>query len=322
MSRLFHLRPLALVFALAALALLSAAAGDALARDPYQLPERRQADVHNPYSSSYLPLRPNQPIRQGPSSRMTVPTWPWFGNFSERDFFFRNSRNGPAAHFRARYLPYPLLIPADALYGPQAINPIFGGGAGPQVPLSDEPIEAMPVKRPTVRASNASAKAKAGKFIAWGDAQFRAQKYSRAISRYRTASEMAPDVAEAYIRTGLAYLAMGHYEAADKAFRRALELRPNWTGAELRLDDLYAGDAIAKTTHREALAKAVEASPFDPTLLFLLGMHLHFDGQTKRAESFLTRCAQLGGNHDGALSSFIGGQEGFAEGGRGKRVEF
>ena len=71
------------------------------------------------------------------------------------------------------------------------------------------------------------------------------------------------------------------------------------------LDLLYAQDPIAKTTHLENLAKAVETNPLDSELLILLGMELFLDRQPERAGVFFARAAQLGANEDGLLNDLL-----------------
>ena len=43
----------------------------------------------------------------------------------------------------------------------------------------------------------------------------------------------------------------------------------------------------------DAVAKAAEKNPRDPTPLFLVGVYLYFDGQANRAEAFFQRALEL-----------------------------
>jgi len=155
------------------------------------------------------------------------------------------------------------------------------------------------------KATNADQKAKAGKFIAYGNTNFAAQKYLAALGRYKTASQVAPDLADTYLRQGFALVALARHEPAIKAFRRALQLQGDWSTSPVRLDQLYDGDLVAKTSHLENLAKVVEANPFNADMLALLALELYFDGQRDRAAMFFERCSQLGGNEDGLLDAFM-----------------
>ena len=158
---------------------------------------------------------------------------------------------------------------------------------------------------PKTRTTNAASKARAGKFLGYGDVNFGKQSYLSAAERYKTAAQAAPDVAEPYFRQGFAYVAMGKYESAARAFRRGLRVRADWSTSPFRLDQLYGADQIAKTSHVESLAKAVEANPLDAELLMVLGLEIFFDGQQPRSEVFFTRAAQLGGNEDHLLDDFL-----------------
>lgn len=50
-----------------------------------------------------------------------------------------------------------------------------------------------------------------------------------AIELYKKALKVVPELAEAEYQTGIAYLALKDDQAAEKAFRRALEIRSDWT---------------------------------------------------------------------------------------------
>ncbi len=196
-----------------------------------------------------------------------------------------------------------------------AFSPVYPASVG-WLP-NWEPAPAQPAVQPpapaavnaplrgTPKVTSPELKARAGKFIGFGDANFVEQKYLAAIERYKSASRIAPDLAEPYLRQGHALVALGQYENAVKAFRRGLRIRGQWNGSPFRLDQLYGPDRIAKVSHLETLAKAVEANPLDANLLIAMGMQLFFDGQSERAGVFFARAAQLGGNDDGLLNDFL-----------------
>jgi tetratricopeptide (TPR) repeat protein len=183
--------------------------------------------------------------------------------------------------------PFPLARPAIAPLAPL-----------PQ-PAADE------LDKPEVKPTNADTKARAGKFIGYGDALFAKQNYLAAAARYRTAAGIAADMAEPSMRNGFAQVALGNYETAAKSFRRGLSIRPDWSESPFRLNDLYGGGAVAKTGHIESLAAAVEANNFDSELITVLAIELYFDGQRDRAEMFFVRAAQLGANSDHLFAAFL-----------------
>jgi hypothetical protein len=202
--------------------------------------------------------------------------------------------------------PYtPAFGPVWPVY-PPVVAPVNAAVAMPQ--QAPEPAEVRapkPAPRAEPTPSNAAAKARCGKFIGFGDAQFGKQNYSAALDRYQTAAEIADDLPEPVFRQAFAWAAMGRHPNSAKAFRRALKINSRWAAAPFRLDDLYRDDRVAKAAHLETLAKAVEANPFDSDLLVVLAMTLYFDGQRPRSELFFARAAQLGGNEDRLLDDFL-----------------
>lgn len=216
--------------------------------------------------------------------------------------------------FYGGYGPFvlpPLVMPSQALFGPQPVQQMMGlgfnaggGNVGAGQAAAGQPDAAAPARPRKQRVSNAEAKARAGKFIDFGDALFAKQQFRQALERYKLAAQQAPDMAEIYLREGIAMVAAGQYESAGKAFRRGLKL-PDWNVAGVGLDQLYGADHAAKEAHLEALAMAVRGAQHDANLLFVLGMELLLAGEANRAEAFFARSAQLGGNDDHLLDGFL-----------------
>jgi hypothetical protein len=176
---------------------------------------------------------------------------------------------------------------------------------GRQAPAPADPVDGLDALRAKIRTTNAEVKARAGKFIGYGDANFLKQNYLSAAERYKEASRIAPDLADSFLRQGFAFVAMGNYQSAAREFRRGLVIRSDWRNSGFRLDQIYGGDPAVKTAHLEALAKAVEANPIDSDLLALMGLMLFFDGQAERSETFFAGAAQQGGNGDHLLDHFL-----------------
>lgn len=193
--------------------------------------------------------------------------------------------------------PAPLYLPAETIYGPQALRRFLGfppASATPAmniivVPDRDDD-EAGPDVLPR---TNAESVATGRKFIAYGDAQFAEQQYGQAHLRYKKAAQAAPQLAQAYLRQGWALVASGRYELAMAAFKKGLELDPDWPASDFRLDELYGPNRMAKTAHVDALAAAAAEEPDNPDLLFLVGVFLFFDGQPHRARPFFERITRL-----------------------------
>jgi Tfp pilus assembly protein PilF len=216
------------------------------------------------------------------------------------------------------YVLPPVVIPAETMYGPQPLARFLGAQDQPGVGVVANPpqVNARPIRRTDPvdppqrqrkpRTTNAAAKVRAGKFMQFGDAQFAKQKFHTALERYREATLAAPDLAETYFRQGFASFATGQYKSAAKAFERGLEIQPNWSSADLDLAKIY-GDAnqLALTSHREALAQAIEANSQDGDQLMVMGIVLFFDGEAERSLPFFQKAAQLGANEERLLDGFL-----------------
>ncbi len=209
--------------------------------------------------------------------------------------------------YRWRY-PYcaPLYIPAQPMYGPEALMRFLGvqqvnlaGRMAANPPIGAVGVQgqrANEAEQPVRRASNERAFELGWRFIGFGDAHFANQKYRDAYGRYKKAAEAAPSLADAYLRQAFALVALGNYPQAVKVLKRGLDLDPGWPGGEFQVDELYGSSQLEKTAHLGDLAQAAADQPNDADLLFLLGVLFHFDGEPERAAPLFQRAAQLSGN--------------------------
>jgi hypothetical protein len=203
----------------------------------------------------------------------------------------------------------PVYMSPNQFYGSQSTLR-YGGlgdqsGFGSSTRRDDEPAE----PKKSDRGANSQSNAQAWKYIGYGDARFVEQKYSEANERYRTAARTAPQLADALFRQGFALLAMGRYEPALTAIKRGMKLDPNWANSDFELKTLYGDDeAGKKDAHREAIATALEKNPNDPDLLFLLGVHLYFDGQAERAAKFFQHAQKIAGDDADYMKGFLAKQ--------------
>ena len=191
--------------------------------------------------------------------------------------------------YRAWWLA-PVYQPPGLLFGPQAVERFLGVG---QVRNQLAAQRRQLVTK--VRRSNSETRRRAERFIEFGDDRFAKQHFYQALQRYRTASSVAPDVAETYFRQGHALVALGHFDRAARAFKRALAMKPSLERSGFEIVQLYRDNQIAKEAHLEALAKAAWKHTRDDDLLFLLGLFLHYDGQAVRATKFFRRAFELAG---------------------------
>jgi tetratricopeptide (TPR) repeat protein len=204
-----------------------------------------------------------------------------------------------------------LYLPAETLYGPEAVKRFMGLdrlSPPPVIPqviavVKDEDDEEP--NRPVARASNQRSLNLGWRFIGFGDARFGKREYADAYQHYRKAAQAAPALADAYSRQGHALIALGRYEQAAKAIKRCLEIDPDWARSDFRNDELYADNQPAKAAHIDALAEAATANPNDADLLLLVGVFLHFDGQPDRAKPFFERAARLAGADGPQLRGFL-----------------
>jgi Flp pilus assembly protein TadD len=216
----------------------------------------------------------------------------------------------------------PVVMPAETLYGPQATMRFMGvdnlsrSANNMYVPRtgSTTPAVERPSKPASARGTGAKSLASAQDYMRFGDTKFADRKYAEASQRYRKATQIAPQLADPWFRQGFAQAAIGdkdpkRYELAAVAIRRGLELKPEWPKSNFRVSELYGGDDQAKTDHIEALAKAAEAQPNNGDLMFLLGVHLYFDGRPDRAAPFFKRAAELAAGDRSHLRPFLGSEE-------------
>jgi len=196
---------------------------------------------------------------------------------------------------------YSLTLPAQSVVGPQAVKNFLGIAPqpptaalalAPAVEITDH--DAKPVERKVKpqRTSNQVARARAARYLSFGDKRFADQQFHEALQRYKKAAVAAPDIAEPYFRQGQAMVALGQYDQAIAAFGRGLAINREWARSDFRLARLYGDNIIAQRSHLERLAQAAEKAPRDGNLLLLIGIQLHFSDQAKRAELFFRRAAQ------------------------------
>lgn len=156
-----------------------------------------------------------------------------------------------------------------------------------------------------VRFSNPDARGKARTYMSQGDNLFREQRYAAAAQQYRAATSMAPDLAEANWRYAHTLVAMGEYDLAVNAVDRALAASDDTARNGFNLDTLYGTVGTAKASHLEGLANAALENE-SPNAYFLLGMTIHYSGETQRAEKFFARAAQVQGRDITRLVAFLG----------------
>jgi tetratricopeptide (TPR) repeat protein len=111
------------------------------------------------------------------------------------------------------------------------------------------------------------------RFLSSGKAHMQQKEYGRALLDFKNAVQALPKDAEPYYQLGLAYLANGDLKSASACFRKATELNPKHTGAQVKLAGLMAalGDKqmVEEAAKRasDAIAKSADAEAFDALAL-------------------------------------------------------
>ncbi len=226
---------------------------------------------------------------------------------------------GFAPAWGGAYVSTPLVLPAESLYGPQAVQRFMGTlpttlPTTPPVTVSPTTPAATTVTPPPVgfgvlagngagvaqpvvvnrpRASNDASKARALELLHQGDEHFRAQRYTQALSRYKDAAANAPDVAEAYFRQGWALTALGQLDNAQRSLRRGFELRSDWPNSPFQLRELYGDNPLVLDTHREALLRAQQDRPLEATPVYLLALFDYFRGERAAARTLFAKAKEL-----------------------------
>lgn len=184
----------------------------------------------------------------------------------------------------------------------RAVQPWPDGGAA-----ADEPRRAGPLERKAraERVNHARQDELAAKHIDYGDTLFAKQKYAEANDCYRQAAHNAPQLATAWFRQGLALAALGHCDSAADKIKRGLKLDPAWPKSNFSLDRLFANNDAAKDACLDAAAAAAKEKPANANRLFLLGVLMHFDGQSERAAKVFARAERAAGNNVGHIEAFL-----------------
>lgn len=123
-------------------------------------------------------------------------------------------------------------------------------------------------------ACSGSPQARRDKHLSRGKELIAKREYSRAILEFRNAAKAMPGDAEIYYQTGIAAAAAADIRTAFLSFRKAAELNPGHSGAQLRLAQLLAhGDENQVKDAGERLTKLLaNTSEVNPEMLNTLAL--------------------------------------------------
>jgi len=71
--------------------------------------------------------------------------------------------------------------------------------------------------------------------LSWGDELYKAADYPTAAEVYSSALSLVPDHAQGFFALGNCYLRMGAAKSAILAYRRAIDIQPNYAEARNNL---------------------------------------------------------------------------------------
>lgn len=153
----------------------------------------------------------------------------------------------------------------------------------------------------------------AERYIALGDELFAKGEFTAALRQYRRASDAASDLASAYFRQGIAYVAANRSDFAAMAFRRGLGLDPRWTETRFDLASLCGNASAEFDDHAKAMRERAEGRKGDSDAYFTLGVIHFLRNDDPAAEAYFDAVYHLGGKN----AAFL---QGFPEGSRGRSV--
>ena len=146
------------------------------------------------------------------------------------------------------------------------------------------PVE--PSQVPVVPSSPA-ARLKSLDLQARGDQRLRQQKWSEARAAYRSAVDAAPDRAEGHLRLALCLVVIQRFDSAIHEFKRALFIDPQIPQLGKFSKALFGPDSqLVRTAMISKLTDWVREDYTNPDRLFLMGVILHFEGDTRGREFF------------------------------------
>ncbi|HET6327294.1 MAG TPA: tetratricopeptide repeat protein [Planctomycetaceae bacterium] len=135
-----------------------------------------------------------------------------------------------------------------------------------------------------------------------GDVWMKQLRFLNGYERYKVAQSAASDRPEPYFRLGFSLTAVGNYDSAIKYFKQGLDLDPQWPAHGDRLDTLFGEDnRLSVLSMISRVGGWVREDIRDPDRLFLMGVILHFDGDT-RASEFFEAAYRLSGQGDHLLA--------------------
>lgn len=146
-----------------------------------------------------------------------------------------------------------------------------------------------------ISGSSRAGKERSKQFQAEGDRWLRDGQNVKAYLRYLEAQREAEDRGEVYFRQAFALVAMGRYSHAVSKLKRGLQVEPQSARTGRTLDQIYGVENVdQKVDYLQRVADWANADVRDPDRLFLMGVMLHFD-EDSRANEFINAAWKIAG---------------------------
>jgi tetratricopeptide (TPR) repeat protein len=148
-------------------------------------------------------------------------------------------------------------------------------------------------------ACSRSPQAKEAKYLNKGKKEYQLKHFANAVLHFKTAAQAQPRDAEPYYQLGLAYLALNDSNSAGSCFRKATELNPKHTNAQVKLAELMA-TSHDKQTLEDAQKRSEDVLallPNDLDALNVLALTELKLGKPESAEAHLKRALEKSPSH-------------------------
>lgn len=138
-------------------------------------------------------------------------------------------------------------------------------------------------------ACDRSPEAKETRYLQKGKKEFEKRNYAVAVLHFKNASEAKPWDAEPYYQLGLAYLAENDFKSAAAAFRKATDVNPRHTSAQLKFAEMLAAarDQGSIEESRKRIQAVLALLPDDPDALYVFAVTDLRQGKPDNAQSHL-----------------------------------
>ena len=134
------------------------------------------------------------------------------------------------------------------------------------------------------------------RYVGYGDRLFVQEKYADANDRYRKAIQSAARTCRSPFPPGIRAGRARPVRSGRDRHQARHGHDPKWPNSGFDLDKLYGNNTALKRADLDSLPRRARRAD-NADLAFLVGVYLHFDGQTERARGSPHPGAELSGNN-------------------------